>query len=70
MTVVTTNTAQTGHRPSLFARIGVLLTAYGEMQSRRDRIMALSALSDEQLAARGLTRDGIVGHVFADKLYL
>jgi uncharacterized protein YjiS (DUF1127 family) len=44
--------------------------AYANAQTRRDQIMALSALSDEELAERGLTRDGIVRHVFADKLYL
>ena len=70
MTIATTITAPAGRRPSIFARLGALLIEYGEMKSRRDRIMVLSALSDEELSARGLTRDGIVTHVFADKLYL
>ncbi len=70
MTTATTNTALTGKRPSILARIGAFLVAYGEAQARHGRIKALSALSDEELADRGLTRDGIVRHVFADKLYL
>ena len=70
MTIATTNTALAGQRLSLFARVRAFLVAYAEAQSRRDQIAALNALSDEELAQRGLTRDGIVRHVFADKLYL
>lgn len=37
---------------------------------RVEEIDALNALSDEQLAAKGLTRDRIVHHVFRDKIFL
>ena len=70
MTVATTNTTPAGHRRSIFARIGAFITAYIEAESRRDQIMALTALSDDELAERGITREGIVQHVFADRLYL
>ena len=70
MTTATTNTTLSGHRPSLLSRIGAFFNAYVEAASRCDRIAALSALSDEQLAERGLAREDIVRHVFADRLYL
>ena len=35
-------------------------------QERHDRVRRLETLSDAELAARGLTRDDIVRHVFAD----
>ncbi len=38
--------------------------------SRHDQIRALNALSDTQLASRGLTRAGIPAHVFRDRMYL
>lgn len=38
--------------------------------SRHDQIAALNALSDAQLASRGLTRAGIPAHVFRDRMYL
>lgn len=70
MAIAATNTALNGHRPSIFSSIGAFLVAYTEAKSRSDEIMALTALSDEELAKRGLTRDGIVAHVFADRLYV
>ena len=70
MTTATTNTALTGQRPSILARIGTFFIAYAEKHARTDQIAELKALSDEDLAARGLTRDSIVHHVFSDKLYL
>ncbi|MTH64948.1 DUF1127 domain-containing protein [Paracoccus sp. DK608] len=41
---------------------------YVNVHSRRDQIASLEALSDQQLAAMGLTRDRIVQHVFRDRL--
>ncbi len=38
--------------------------------SRHDQVSALNALSDAQLASRGLTRAGIPAHVFRDRMYL
>lgn len=70
MTTATTNTVLAGKRPSILARIGAFFIAYAEKHARTDRIAELRALSDEDLAARGLTRDSIVHHVFSDKLYL
>jgi hypothetical protein len=57
-------------RPSLFARILDFLAEVGELRARSAQVQALMALSDEQLAKRGLTRDTIVTHVFRDKMYL
>ncbi len=70
MTSTTTNTAIAENRPSIFASIGTFFSAYAHAASRRDQIDALQALSDDELAARGLAREDIVAHVFADKLYL
>lgn len=59
---------------NLFARatsaIGSYLVRYVEMRSRYTEVQALEQLSDKELAARGLTRESIVRHVFADRLYL
>ncbi|MGR3364784.1 MAG: hypothetical protein ACU0CY_11450 [Maritimibacter harenae] len=58
----------------IFARIADRLKAFGkayvEARSRQAEIAALEAMTDDQLAERGLTRDGIVRHVFADTYYL
>lgn len=53
-----------------FASIGQGFNAYIETISRQDQIERLNAMSDEQLAAKGLTRDQIVHYVFRDKLGL
>lgn len=42
---------------------------YIEHHSRRAQIEALEAKSDEDLAKLGITRDRIVHHVFADRLW-
>ncbi|MFD1880367.1 hypothetical protein [Paracoccus pacificus] len=52
----------------LFAKIGQWMIAYGEIHARTRQIEALMKLSDAQLAARGLTRETIVRHVFRDRL--
>jgi len=52
----------------LFARIGQGFNAYLELRSRSAEIQYLTGLSDGELAARGITRDGIVQHVFRDRL--
>ena len=41
-----------------------------EGNARLRTVRRLQALSDEQLAQRGLTRDGIVPHVFASYFHL
>lgn len=51
----------------MFARLGQGFNAYLELRARTAQIDALAALSDAELAARGLTRDRIVAHVFRDR---
>lgn len=41
-----------------------------QMQGRVDRIQALEAKTDAELAEMGLTRDSIVHHVFRDLYYI
>lgn len=53
-----------------FSAVGRFFTAYVESRSRHAEYAALERLSDAELAARGLTRDGIARAVFADILYL
>lgn len=55
---------------SFLVRLGAMFVAYAEARSRYPEIQALQALSDDQLAQRGLTRDGIVRHVYSDMFYL
>jgi hypothetical protein len=53
-----------------FAAIGRAFVTATEANSRIDRVQALNALSDEELAARGIRRDQIVHHVFRDLYYV
>lgn len=62
--------ADFSNRPSIWARLGEFFIAYADSRSRYHRIEALEALSDDELAARGLTRDSILRHVFSDTFYL
>ncbi|MBS8225857.1 hypothetical protein DYI42_06370 [Vannielia litorea] len=55
---------------AFFATLGQGLNAYMESRSRMHEINRLNALSDKELAAMGLTREGIPRHVFSDLLYL
>jgi hypothetical protein len=52
----------------LFARIGQGFNAYLELRARTVEIQALMDMNDHELAARGLTRDGIVQYVFRDRI--
>lgn len=45
-------------------------TSYVDARSRASEIAFLESLSDAELTKRGLTRDGIVRHVFSDTFYL
>ncbi|MBW0159640.1 hypothetical protein [Sedimentimonas flavescens] len=49
-------------------RMGDVLLAATEAQSRAGEIKRLEALSDLELAVRGLSRDRIVNYVFRDKI--
>ncbi len=51
-----------------FARLGQGFNAYLELRARSGEIARLAALTDTELAARGLSRDRIVQHVFRDRL--
>jgi len=53
-----------------FVTIGKALVAIGEANDRSRKVQTLMALSDAELAERGLTRDNIVRHVFADAYYI
>lgn len=55
--------------PGLFMRILIAMAKFGENDSRLRRVRALQALSDEELAKRGLQRDEIVQHVFGPYMY-
>ncbi len=64
-------------RPGLMARVGAgfdrvlnILVAMAEANPRVKAVSRLSAMSDEELAARGLKRDEIVRHVFRDMYYV
>ena len=71
MTVITTfhpSGALHARFSRLFASIGEGLVAYADRRSRRALIEELNELSDSDLAARGISRDQIVAHVFRDRL--
>jgi len=78
MATITTNagagpaiTADAGAtRAPFWTRVFDFLAEVGEIRSRSVQVQGLLALSDEQLARRGLTRDTVVAHVFRDKMYL
>ncbi|MEM9437134.1 MAG: DUF1127 domain-containing protein [Pseudomonadota bacterium] len=57
---------------SALANLGMVVTdavvAMGRARARCDEIEALMALSDEDLAAKGLKREEIVRHVFRDRI--
>lgn len=54
----------------IFRSIGGALVTLGEANSRVRRAEALQALSDEELAAKGLKREDIPRHVFSDVFFL
>jgi uncharacterized protein YjiS (DUF1127 family) len=53
-----------------FIAIGNFLIVLGENSSRMQKVKTLNEMTDEQLAAKGLTREDIVRHVFADSMYV
>lgn len=52
-----------------FSAFGHWLVRIGEANPRIKAVQALNAMSDEQLAARGLKREDIVRHIFKDVYY-
>jgi len=76
MTTITTNIKRATALAFLQNGLGRIKTwavreceRYARIKSRRDQIETLEALSDDDLARIGLTRDTIVWHVFRDKFY-
>lgn len=55
---------------AFFARLGEGSKAYMAAQARAEEYERLNAMSDAQLAAQGLTREGIARHVFRDMLHM
>lgn len=53
-----------------FIAIGNFLIVLGENSSRMQKVKTLNAMTDEQLAEKGLTREDIVRHVFADSMHV
>ena len=54
----------------MYASIMRGLGAYADRRSRRDRIEALQARSDDEWARMGIRRDQIAYHVFRDMFYV
>ncbi|AHD03355.1 DUF1127 domain-containing protein [Leisingera methylohalidivorans] len=53
-----------------FAAVGNALVAIAEADSRMRAARQLNAMSDEELAERGLRREDIVRHIFSDRFYI
>ncbi|WOI33171.1 DUF1127 domain-containing protein [Tritonibacter scottomollicae] len=53
-----------------FRAIGNGLVHIAESNHRVNRARTLMALSDEELAQRGMKRDDVVKHVFGDIMYI
>lgn len=73
MAYVATTGPLPGHT-NVFSRVkaalGGYLEQYIETRSHHAEIDALNRLTDDELAARGLTRDGILRYVFSGGFYL
>ena len=73
MAFFTTHSTSTMEREGWFrrfmARLGAAFEAQAYASSRRDRIEALEAKSDEELARMGVRRDEIAHYVFRDLFY-
>lgn len=71
-------TSDTGHFPESvlhilgkpFKAIGNFMVSIMENNSRLKRVERLSQMSDAELAKRGLKREDIVRHVFADLMHI
>ncbi|RKT30787.1 hypothetical protein BXY70_2780 [Roseovarius halotolerans] len=75
---MTTLTTDISHAPArvlewlkgMSNALAVGFEAHAHHASRRDKIEALEAKSDEELASMGLRRDDIVHHVYRDLFYV
>lgn len=52
-----------------FRAVGIFLVQLAESGPKMDQIRRLNATSDEDLAARGLTREGEVRRIFGGMIY-
>ncbi|MCC5999297.1 MAG: hypothetical protein JJU19_00330 [Pararhodobacter sp.] len=53
---------------TMLSRLGHGLEVYADRRARRAQVEFYESLNDAELAARGISRDDIVRHVFRDKL--
>lgn len=53
-----------------FRAVWNFLVAVGENGHRMDDVKKLNAMSDEELAEKGLTRMGEINRIFGSRLYL
>ena len=70
MAHATTHFSAPGLALSFFKSAWTMLVTIGESSARARMIRELSAMSDEELEARGLTRQDIVKRVFDDGYYI
>ncbi|MGC9418544.1 MAG: DUF1127 domain-containing protein [Rhodovulum sp.] len=68
MAVANTNIA--GHKASVFTVLIDLLVRMMENHPHSRQIERLNAMSDEDLAAKGVTRQDVVRHIFRDRYYI
>lgn len=54
----------------ILTSVGAFFVQIAEANSRAQAVQQLSALTDSELAKRGIKRDEIVRHVFSDSLYI
>ncbi len=66
----TSNTHTAEAHTGIFDRIINFLVSIAESNGRMRAVERLNAMSDQELAARGLKREDIVRHVFRDMLYV
>lgn len=69
-TDITTATSRFISARRIFQAVSNAFRAHARAASRRDRIEALEAKTDAELAEIGLRRENIVHHVFRDLYYV
>ncbi|WP_238367602.1 DUF1127 domain-containing protein [Mesobacterium pallidum] len=55
---------------NFFAAIGNALVRMAEANSKLKEMQRLHAMSDDELAKKGMTREDIARHVFSDYYYI
>lgn len=68
MAVANTNIA--GHKVSVFTALIDMLVRVMENHPHARQIERLNAMSDEDLAAKGVTRQDVIRHIFRDRYYI